>query len=42
MSQRPSDLGQRRWVAVKRALFETKAKKTETEKEDSVLNKYFS
>jgi len=31
MSQRPSDLGQKPWAAVKPGLFKTKAKKAEAE-----------
>jgi len=42
MSQKPSDLGQKHWVAVKRRLFKNKAKKPEAEKEDSSLDKYFN
>jgi len=41
MSQRPSDLGQKHCVAVKRGLFKTEAKKAEAEKEESPLDKYF-
>ena len=33
MSQEPSDLGQKPWMAVKRGLFKTKAKIAEAEKE---------
>ena len=42
MSQRPSDLGQKHWVAVKRGMLKTKAKNAEAEKEDSALDKYFN
>jgi len=42
MSQRPSDLGQKHWVAIKRGILKTKAKKAKAEKEDSALDKYFN
>jgi len=42
MSQRPSDLGKKHWVTVKRRLFKSKAKRAEAEKEDSALDKNFN